>query len=296
MARRRAVIDVFRYLDYRVFLADHYRARKARGFSYRRFSSAAGVSSPSYLKLVIEGQRNLTAAMAERFATACRLEGDAASYFQELVRFNQATDDQERSETYRRLSGFQRYRRAQKLELAHAAYHANWFMPAIRELVASPDFREDPAWIGKRLSPAVPARQVARALKILLDLGLLTRNDHGRLTQASAVVSTGGQTASLHIGNYHRGMLERASEAIELAPKERRDISSLTLRVRESAIGELKQRLARFRRELLDFEEGEVDGDQVVQVNLQLFPLTAARHEHEPSEPRADARHDGGER
>ena len=273
MAQR--VLDVFRYLDYRLFLADFYRLGKGRGFSYRGFSRAARLRSPNYLKLIIEGQRNLTAEMAERFAAACRLTGDEAEYFVELVRFSQATSDAERNQAYRRLSGFQRYRQAQRLELAHAAYHASWYAPAIRELVGSPGFREDPQWIGQRLLPPVSSRQVARALESLLTLGLIERNDAGELAQRAAVVSTGAQTASMHIGNYHRAMLKRAANAIEEVPAARRDISSLTLRVRESSIPQLKSRLARFRRELLELEECESEGDQVLQLNLQLFPLTS---------------------
>jgi uncharacterized protein (TIGR02147 family) len=54
-------VDVYRYLDYRAFLRDFYEAKKAksRTFSYRAFSKRAGVASPNYLKLVIEGQRSL---------------------------------------------------------------------------------------------------------------------------------------------------------------------------------------------------------------------------------------------
>jgi uncharacterized protein (TIGR02147 family) len=80
----------------------------------------------------------------------------------------------------------------------------------------------------------------------------------------------------MHIGTYHRAMLKRAAEAIEGVPAARRDLSSLTLRVRESSIPQLKSRLARFRRELLELEACETDGDQVLQLNLQLFPLTSA--------------------
>jgi uncharacterized protein (TIGR02147 family) len=272
-------IDVFRYLDHRLFLADYYRAGKGRGFSYRSFSRAARLRSPNYLKMIIEGQRNLTAEMAERFAAACRLRGDAAEYFVELVRFTQAASDVERNQAYRRLSAFQRYRQAQRLELAHAAYHANWYVPAIRELVGSPGFREDPEWIGQRLLPPISARRVAQALESLLTLGLVERKESGELAQRAAVVSTGAQTASMHIGNYHRAMLKRAEAAIEAVPAARRDISSLTLRVRETSIKQLKSRLADFRRELLALEACEADGDQVLQLSLQLFPLTSTMGE-----------------
>src|SRR5690349_5207588 len=73
-------VGVYEYLDYRAFLRDHYAAKKAasRAFSYRSFSKRAGVSSPNYLKLVIEGKRNLSGKMAERFALACGLDDDAS--------------------------------------------------------------------------------------------------------------------------------------------------------------------------------------------------------------------------
>jgi hypothetical protein len=143
--RRRCPIDVFRYLDYRAFLADFYRAKKRRGFSYRAFSRAAGLGAPNYLKLVIAGQRNLTPAMAARFAAARSLQGEAAEYFERLVEFNQGKPGDARNAQYQRLGVFRRYRQAEKLELARAAYHSTWYLPALRELCASPAFRKGPA-------------------------------------------------------------------------------------------------------------------------------------------------------
>ena len=49
------------------------------------------------MKLVIEGKRNLSADMAERFARACRLNDEATEYFKLLVAFNHALDDGERN-------------------------------------------------------------------------------------------------------------------------------------------------------------------------------------------------------
>src|SRR5689334_749136 len=101
-------VGVYGYLDYRAFLRDHYAAKKAssRAFSYRSFSKRAGVASPNYLKLVIEGKRNLSAKMAERFGHACGLDADASRYFVNLVAFNQAKTSIERAQCYDRLTGF----------------------------------------------------------------------------------------------------------------------------------------------------------------------------------------------
>jgi len=277
--------NVFDYLDYRAFLRDHYLFQKARGrgFSYRAFSRRAGLRSPNYLKLVIDGDRNLSGAeMAMRFATACGLEGEAAGYFVDLVAFNQAAGASERNAAYARLTTFKRYRKAHRLELAQAAYHSTWYLPAIRELAAREDFEADPAWVAVRLRPAISVAEARRALDALFELGLLVKDASGRVQQGEPLVTTGPQTTSLHIGNYHRAMMERAAASIDEVPASRRDISSLTLCMSPEGARRLKERIARFRRELLELSALETDPREVVQVNFQLFPLTdCARVEEE---------------
>jgi uncharacterized protein (TIGR02147 family) len=285
--RRRCPIDVFAHLDYRSFLAEYYKAKKERGFSYRAFSRMARLGAPNYLKLVILGQRNLTPAMAARFAAACGLQGDAALFFERLVEFNQATNAKQRQESYAKLGAFRRYRHAQKLELAQAEYHAHWYLPAIRELCSSPAFVADPKWIARSLVPPISVAEARKALDLLLDLGLLERSEDGRLQQRAAVLSTGPQTRGMHITNYHAEMMRRATAAMELVPAAQRDISSLTLCLDAEGLEQLKQRLQLFRRELIEFAEQQREPQQAVQLNLQLFPLSTRvsppRHENASS-------------
>ncbi len=273
--RSKCPVDVFLFQDYREFLRAYYNAKKSRGFSYRAFSRKAALGAPNYLKLVIENKRNLTSSMAERFAQACGLGSEATQYFMVLVAFNQATTVPERTQHYQKLRSFRRYRAAQRLDVAEAAYHSTWFLPAIRELVLSPHFREDGEWIARQLTPQIKPQQARQAIDVLLSLGLLYRTDEGRLQQQTSVVSTGSQTNGLHIRAYHQQMMHRAIEAMELVPALDRDISSLTLCLDRTGLAELKERLQAFRRELLELGETALAPSQVVQLNFQLFPLSA---------------------
>ena len=65
-------ISVLKYIDYRLYLREYYTDRKKnqRGFSYRWFNQKAGFSSPVYLKLVMEGKRNLTKSSIAKFSLA----------------------------------------------------------------------------------------------------------------------------------------------------------------------------------------------------------------------------------
>lgn len=280
---KRSEIDVFEYLDYRAFLHDYYieQKRRGRGFSYRAFSRAAGLRSPNYLKMVIDGDRNLTESMAGRFAKGCRLEGEEAEYFCDLIAFNQAKTATERAERYARLTGFRRYRRAHRLEMAQDAYHSKWYLPAIRELAARADFDEDPAWIAARLRPRITKREAKRALETLLELGLLSRDEQGGVAQAEPLVSTGPEAMGVHIVSYHRAMLERASSSLDLFSGADRDISSLTLCLGPGGLENVKARILRFRRELLELSALEDDPQQVVQINFQLFPLSSQRDQED---------------
>lgn len=268
--------DVFTYLDYRLFLRDHYEFAKARrSLSYRGLARRSGVRSPSFLKHVIDGHKNLAPETASRVAAACGLEGDAADYFQRLVKFNQARDTDSQRFAYEQLQGFARWRRIHALELARDAYFARWYIPAIRELAASDAFVDDPRWIAQQLKPRIKASEAALALRTLVRLGLLMRDREGRLRQTEAIVSSGRETGSIMLAQFHRAMMERASAAIDAFAREERDLGALTLCVDEEGLAKLKARLQEIRRELL-LEEPALAGKRtrVVQINFQMFPLT----------------------
>ena len=271
-----AAPDVFRFRDYRTFLRAFYDTNKQReyGFSLRAFSKRAQLRSSNYLKLVMDGDRNLTAPMAARFAQACALRGQSADYFCELVAFNQAQDATERERAYSRLIRFKRYRKVHRLDRAQEAYHSRWYIPVVRELVARAGFSEDAQWIARKLLPPIAPREAAQALDILLELGLIVRDESGRLRQSAALVQTPEGPLGHHVVTFHRAMMERAAEALDRAPRDEREIASVTLCVAEPRMRELKARLERFRDELLQTYGAEDGGSRVVQVNLQMFPLT----------------------
>lgn len=269
-------VVVYDYLDVRAYLRDLYAHRKARtrGWSFRAFSRRAGLGSPNHLKRVMDGERDLTAEMAVRYAEALGLDGPAAAYFCDLAAFARATTSAEKNAAYQRLATSRGYRRAQRLEMAQAAYHGHWWVPAIRELALRADFRADPAWIAEQLLPAIRPAEAAEAIDVLVALGMLAVDPDGRARVGTTVLTTGPETRGLHIGNYHRSMLERAAASIDLVPARERDISSLTFCVGPGRLQEIKERVRQFRKELMALAAEETAGDQVIQLNFQLFPLS----------------------
>lgn len=269
--------SVFDYLDFRGFLRDYYLYKKdrQRGFSYRAFARRAGFASPNFLKLVVDGQRNLSEEMAQRFATACGLAKDEQRYFLNLVKFGQAARGEDKQALYEKLAAHRSHRGVAPLEGARLAYFSQWYLPAIRELARRADFRADPEWVGAMLWPEVAPKEVAAALEKLQDLKLLQVGSDGTATQGDApLLSTSPETQSVLVGGYHRAMMQRAAEAIDLIPAEQRDLSALVMCLGPEGLRRLKERVQRFRRELLELSCLEENPRQVVQLNFQLFPLS----------------------
>jgi uncharacterized protein (TIGR02147 family) len=279
--KRSPAPDVFEYLEHRAFLRDYYAQQKQarRGFSHRAFSRRVGLGSPNHLKRVMDGERNLTLEMAARFAQALGLSGEGADYFVQLVRLGQSKNSVERSRAYEALSRCKAYRRTRRLDLAHAAYHSTWYIPAVRELAGRHDFRSDPKWIAARLVPPIKPAEARAALDTLLEIGLLERDAQGKIAQAEPLITTGPEMHALHIANYHRIAMQKAAESIDLVASDRRDISAVVLLVGEDAMARIKQRVQRFRRELLELALAEQQPTQVIQMNFQLFPLSVAPDE-----------------
>lgn len=273
--------NVFRYLDARRYLGDYYTHKKAtsRAFSYRAFSRRVGLGSPNYLKLVIDGDRNLTPEMARRFGGGCGLEGTSLTYFVDLVAFTQASTTDEKAARYERLIRFSEHRQIHHIDVAYGQYHSRWYVPAIRELAFRKDFRADPVWIAGMLLPPIPVEQAEDALDLLTDLGLLAQDDDGRWAPAEALVSTGAEVKGMHYVQYHRAMIGRALASLDdLVPAER-DISSVTVTLGADALPQLKERLRSFRRELLQLSAAHPDPKRVVQINFQVFPLSKGEND-----------------
>jgi uncharacterized protein (TIGR02147 family) len=266
------------HTDYRDFLSAmvDYLKRTNPRFSYRWFARVAGFSSPNFLQLVATGRRNLSADAIPKFARGLGLDAGEAAVFSTLVHLGQARDDAARNHHYAELRQHAARRGSvRRMEAAQFDAYSNPMALAIRELIATPGFREDPAWIARRLRPRNTPTAVRRALEKLLETGLVERDEQGRLRSVDRTISTGPQVRSLAVRNYHREMLALASRSLDEVPVADRDLTALTVAVGRAEFEEIRRRVERFRSEILELADGPVAEDaEVYQLAVQLFPLT----------------------
>jgi uncharacterized protein (TIGR02147 family) len=274
--------EPFHYLDYRAWLRDWYDARKRANprFSHRQFVRRTGQRSPSLLADVMGRRRNLTPDLIAAFTKALSLSAEEARFFELLVELDQATDKDARQRAWDRISASRRFKEARKVEGDSYRYVAEWFYPAIRELARRGDFRPDPGWIAETLAPRITPAKAREALDTLFDLGMLSVRDDGAVVQTEGAVVTPPEVAGLAAHRYHQGMVDLAKAAIDrFAPGERHFVG-VTVAIPAELVPRIKQEIDEFAQRLLDLCDGAAtEPTRVVQLNLQLFPLSTERSE-----------------
>ena len=73
---------------------------------------------------------------------------------------------------------------------------------------------------------------------------------------------------------YHQQMMRVSMNMLSELDSENSDFSALTFSIRRQDFPNLKKHIQLMRKELLDFSAKAGEADDVVQVNIQLFPLT----------------------
>lgn len=268
---------IFEYMNYREFLRDYYSEKKAKHsfYSYRLFSQKAGFSAPNVLKLAIDGRRNLTKDSVFRFCKALGLNKKESAYFENLVFFNQSVTLEEKNAYLTEIMKYRAKPGAKKIEKDEYSYYSEWYHPVIRELAAAVDFKNDFKNLAQAVVPAITAAEAEKSVRLLLDLGFMKTDGNGTYWKTSASLTTGAVVRSIAVANYHKAMMARASEAIERFGATERDIESLTLSVSDETYRLMMKKAQDFLvQEILPMAEADAKTERVVQVNMQIFPLS----------------------
>ena len=268
---------IYSYLDYRHYLGDLYLSLKKAdaSFSMRSFAKMAGSSSPNFLQLVRERKLNIRPAGIHALSRSLRLPARERKFLECLVAFDHARTHDEKDRCFRSILHAREHRQVRTLQRSQYELFSHWYIPVVRELVIDPRGRGDPAWIGRRIVPAVSPSKVRKGIAVLESLGLIRRGGNGAWEQTDRAVSTPSEVLSLAVTTYHKSVIRLAREALEAFGPEERDVRSVTVGVSAEGYAEVKRRTEAFWKELLAFSgaQGTSDG-RVYQVNMQIFPLS----------------------
>jgi uncharacterized protein (TIGR02147 family) len=154
-------------------------------------------------------------------------------------------------------------------------FFSDWHHGAIFELVGLSEFQSDPAWIASRFYKHLTPEQVTRSLALLEKLDLIAYDPEAKKhVKKNASLSTGDDVRGLAVVGYHLQMMDLAQASFSQTPADSREIGAVTLSVSEDMALRLKEDIRLFRRYVIHLSEQCQQPDRIMQLNLQLFPMT----------------------
>jgi len=269
--------EIRTYMDYRKFLKDFYSAKKnkSKDYSYRVFTRKAGVGSPSHLKMVMDGQRNLTNQTLYKYVNALGFKKKMdAKFFELLVNYNQEQDADRKIDLFHEVMKEKDKKGTSLLEKEQFNFLSQWHYVAIYVLVDLKDFSSDPEWITSKLRKRITKSNVEKAINDLIKIGLLEYDTERGLRQAKGALDTSDEIINMAVIPYHRNMINLALNYLEEGDWSLREFNGGTLPMNLKTLDILKTKIREFRREVNEMTDNLDDVSDVYQFNLQLFPLT----------------------
>jgi uncharacterized protein (TIGR02147 family) len=272
------------YTDFREYLRNYYDFKVNQSsnsfsqYNYKNFSASADIKSPNYLKLIIEGERNLSDATAKKFAKAIGLTKEESDEFLLLVQYGQALDPLERNSRLKALNAFRVRRKIKSGEINATDDSSSHWVKYVLHAIADQknvDFSID--GLREHMMGKVTADDIRKNLQQLFDAkALQLDNETGNVKKGNAAPAQDDMSPEM-IRKIQSELMYLGMEALLNGSPAEREIGTVTVALTEAEFEKLKFELRHLRKRIYKdalIARSQAPGDRVYQLNIQLFPIT----------------------
>ena len=276
------------YMNYREYLAAFYQFKRKsskgslRAYNYAVFSAAANIKSPNYLKMIIEGKRNLSDDMIGKFGKALGLNKEQTEEFRLLVQFTQATDPADRNMYLKKMSEHRVAGKLKSGEIDRKSFEKvpNWVAWIIYAMVDQEGVAFDTASLKNLLRGKASDDEIENALNTLLSSGDLQRDEAtGAIKKARSLTESPEDIPVALVRKLQSQLMYLGLESIYQDQPTDREFGTLTMSLTKAEFEEIKFKLRQMRKGLNkdnSIARMKSKGERVYQLNIQLFPVTNA--------------------
>jgi len=265
-----------RYLDYKEYLSDLYQAIKSQRerYSYIAYTEELGLGKCNAMYLIVHGKRPLTVKAAKKVVAALGLTGGERQYFLRMVEVASLHDSSEREKAFQALIETKTKLLPNELDAKQLEFHREWYHAAILELINHPRASADEEWLSKTLIPHITPSKARRSIELLSEIGYIAYDEEAsKWRQSSELISTGPEVAGMAIVGFHQQMIQLAKESLTRISPYDRNITSVTVSLSKAKQELVKQEIEKLRARVIQLAAEPTGDEDVVQVNIQLFPI-----------------------
>jgi uncharacterized protein (TIGR02147 family) len=274
------------YTDFRKYLAEYYDYRREiskkdlRPYNYSVFSAAADIKSPNYLKMIIDGKRNLSPDMIGKFAKALALNKEQTEEFAIMVNFGQASDPADRNLYLKELSEIRVEQQLKSGEIDRKTWDKipNWVSWILYAMIDQKGVSFKADKLRELLRGKATVNEINESLQTLIDSGEVIQDlETGILKKAHNLIDSPDEVPVALVRKLQAQLMYLGLESLFQDSAAEREFGSLTLSLTKIEFEALKFQLRKMRKEINkdnSIKRMQGPGDRVYQLNLQLFPVT----------------------
>lgn len=227
------------------------RCKVNKNYSVRAFAKSLGIDS-SYLSKILRNKKKISKKIIENISTRLALPP-------ELAKFIPDTDSK---------NGFV------GIDIDRFTVIADWYHYAILELSNMEDFSPSAKYISEKLmiEPNIAQTAIDRLKKIGL-INSIHENGSEKWT-INNNTTINNQFTSDAFKKLEKSILNQAIGALDTTEIHLRDQSSITMCINPKKIKKAKEKIKKFRRELMQFLEKGSGKTAIYQLSVSLFPVS----------------------
>ncbi len=278
--------EISQFVDYRKYLEAFYQYKleeskdQLRPFSYSDFSAAADIKSPNYLKLIIEGKRNLSKEMSKKFSRALRHSRAQAKEFSLLVEYCQEKDPLQRTRKLKDLSEYRAKKALRAGDINQDTWDqvSNWLVWVLYAMADQKDVEFTPNRLQKLLRGQVNEAQIQQALDKLVNAKDIEIDSETKRARRTGTTMSGLEDVPVElVRKIQSELIYLGLESLHKNTTQEREVSGFTLAMTEKEFEWVRFELRKLRKQIqkeISMKREQTPGDRVYQVNIQLFPVT----------------------
>jgi uncharacterized protein (TIGR02147 family) len=240
------------------------------------FTEELGLGHSNLMNLIVNGQRKLSRKNAQIVVTALGLVLEKRRYFLRLVELDNSRNIKKRTEILEKIIEIKSESIEDEGTRQQLKFYSHWLHGVVFELVEVMEGKHSAETLAARLIPHAGADEVQKSLDLLESMALIRRDpETEQYIKVQPHFIMDEKIQNLGPVAFHNKMIDLAKDSLVRSEEEKRDISSMTLAVPQEGIAQLKAMVVSFQEQVVALAEKFQSTDEVYQINVQLFPLTA---------------------
>jgi uncharacterized protein (TIGR02147 family) len=267
-------VNLFEYLDFRLYMRDYYLMRKHLNphYSYQYITQKYNLGSRSHFYDVLHG-RVLTAKYLAKYLLIFEFNSEREKeYFSALVHYNQSSSREDQEKAFATMVRSSEKLRTMSLDGQSISLFSHWYLPIIYQAMEIYSGQSSLDEIYSGCSVHISENEFLTGVQLLKENNWISYQENAGWQLRHHHLRLDKRDNNIFLQNYHYSLLEEGRKHY-LNKEEGQNLLSVSVGIEKEQLGEVQKILKEAQQKISLLSRKNDKGEELWQVNIQLFQL-----------------------